>query len=121
MGDHFSLNFMTPIVEDPTLEQWDGVNMPATDFQPLERSTDQLSHDSGYGRSLKSCSCRHGACSCQSLQNDNPENSMSEALPAGTLPAGANTEQNEFPEFMSISNRFLDFTECADQLSGMNG
>lgn len=121
MDDHFSLSFMTPIVEDPTLEQWDGLNMPTTDFQPLERSTDQLSHDSGYGRSLKSCSCRQGACSCQSVHNDGPGSSMNEVLPAGSLPAGANAEQNEFLEFMSFSNGFLDFTECDDHLSGMNG
>lgn len=120
MDDHFSLSFMTPIVEDPTLEQWDGVNVPATDFQPLERSTDQLSHDSGYGRSLNSCSC-HGACSCQSVQKDDPESSVNEVLPAGTMPAGTNSEQNEFLEFMSFSNGFLDFTECDDHLSGMNG
>jgi len=121
MDDHFSLSFMTPILDDPTLELWDGVNMPATDFQALERSTDQLSHDSGYGSSLKSCSCRHGACSCQLVQNDNPESLMSEVLPAGTLPAGSNTEQDEFLKFMSFSNGSLEFTECEDQLSGMNG
>jgi hypothetical protein len=121
MDDHFSLSFLTPIVEDPTLEQWDGVNMPGTDFQPLERSTGQLSHDSGYGSSLKSCSCRHGACSCQSVQTGNPESSMNEVSPSGTLPAGANTEQNDFLEFLSFSNRFMDFTECDDELLGMNG
>ncbi len=119
MDDHFNLSFMAPNVEDPTLEQWDGVNMPATDFQPLERSTDQLSHDSGYGRSLKSCSCRHGACSCQSVQNDDPDISMNEISPTEIPPAGADTEQNEFLEFMSLSDRFLDFTECDKQLSGV--
>jgi hypothetical protein len=111
---------MTPFVEDPTLEQWDGVNLSVTDFHPPERSADQLSHDSGYG-SLKSCSCRHGACSCQSIQNDNPENSMNEVLPAETLPAGPDTVQNQFLDLMSFSNRFLDLTECEDHLSGIFG
>jgi hypothetical protein len=108
---------MTPIVEAPTPEQWDGVTTPAIGFHLPERSNDQLSYDSGYGSSLKSCSCRRGACSCQSVQNDNPEILMNE-----TLPAAANTGQgNQFFEFMSLSNSgFLNFAEYDDGLLAMN-
>jgi hypothetical protein len=120
MDDQFSLSFMTPIVEDPTLEQWDGVNMSAIDFHPPEHSADQLSNDSGYGNSLRSCSCRDGACYCQSIPKEIPGSSMNEVLPGGTLLAGESTEQNEFLEFMSFPNQFLDFTECDDHLSDMN-
>jgi hypothetical protein len=116
VNNQLDLGFVNTSVEAPPLENWEGLDMPATEFCPPERSTDQVSHDSGYGRSLKSCSCRR-ACSCQPVQDACQEISI-----IGTLPAESNTEQNEFLDFMSFSNSgFLGSAECDYDFSGMNG
>lgn len=107
VNNQLDLGFVNASVGNPSLESWCGLDMPATEFCPPERSTDQVSYDSGYGRSLKS-----------SVQNACEESST-----VGTLPAESNTAQsNEFFDFMSFSNsEFLDSAEYDYGLSGMSG
>lgn len=97
--DQHGMNFLDEIAEASPLEQWDGLTMSEFDFQLPDHLADELSHDSGYGGSLKNCNC-WGTCSCQTIQNADQGVSVMETTPIPVNPE----QEDEFLKWTHFPN-----------------
>ena len=101
MNQH-GTSFLDGIVEAPPLQQWDGLTMSELNFQLPDHLADELSHDSGYGGSLKNCNC-WGTCSCQTIQSAGQGSLMMEGTRAPVNPE----QDDEFLNWAHFSNSGL--------------
>jgi len=97
--DQHGTSFLDGITDAPPLQQWDGLTMSEFNFQLPDHLADELSHDSGYGGSLKHCNC-WGTCSCQTIQSAGEGISMTETTPVPVNPE----QEDEFLKWTHFSN-----------------